>query len=222
VDILGIEHVGTVEYAKNAPHRWRLLSTDEEKANTGAGVERQKLSEIGLGFIPPKIEPLGGIYASTVTHSFILNIAELRHLRFGNEPISNGAAKNQEIEKLPHPNQCGRSVLATLGLIAYALQAKNGYNLRAGCLLRRKQAAIRLVLRGHSPDKDNTLEFANLTELLQPIEKLYRTLVDPLSLAKNGLGWCSDFPKVRVGDELAKVLQMCGVHVEMEPVPTTK
>lgn len=225
VDILGIEHVGTVEYAKNTPHRWRLLNAEEEKANAAAGMERQKLSEIGLGFIPPKIEPLGGIYASSITHSFVLSVAELRHLRFGNRPESktqNGADGSQEATRAKDPNYHARSTLATLGLLAYALQVQHGYNLRVGSLLRRKHAAIKLVLRGHSPETDVPLEFANLAEFVQPLRNAYEALVAPQALSEAGLGWCSDFPKVRVGTELAKVLQMCGVPVTMEPAAATK
>jgi len=210
VDVLGIEHVGTVEYDKKAPHRWRLLSAEEAKAKAAEGTERKKLSEIGLGFIVPSVEPLGGVYAESITHTFVLNIAELRHLQFGNPPV--GADK----EALPKRNAQARSVLAVLGMLAYALQAADGYNLRAGCLLRRKQSKVEIWLRAHSPDKDQHLVLEDLDALLTLLKKLYGELTQPDTLREYGLEWCQDFPKVRVGDELAKVLQIIGVPIAVE------
>jgi len=224
VDILGIEHVGTVEYDKKTPHRWKLLSAEDAKSKAAEGAERKELSKIGLGFIPPSVESQGGIYAENVTHSVVLNIAELRHLRFNS--LSGGAdeaAKKETEQQKPARNALARSVLATLGLLAYAMQAQGGYNLRAGCLLRRKQSTVQVVLRGHSPDKDKTLMFETLDELLAPLKELYLTLTQSEGLKTVGLDWCAEenFPKVRVGDELAKVLKMVGVEFAEEPTPAT-
>ncbi len=211
VDVLGIEHVGTVEYEKKAPHRWKLLTADETKAKVAAGIERKKLSEIGLGFIAPSVDPLGGIYPESVTHYFTLNVAELRHLRFGNPPVGTDEKSVGERITLSKRNGHAHSTLTVLGILAYLLQGEDGYNLRAGCLLRRKQSKVEIWLRGHSPDKDQLLEFMDLDALLKPLNTLYADLTKQEILQGLGLGWSHEFPKVQVGDELAKVLQIIGV-----------
>lgn len=215
VDILGIEHVGKAEFPKDKKlhHRWKLLDASASK-NVPEGFDRDELSKINLGFIPPQISPLGGIYPAGITHSFVLNIAELRHLRFDRTKLASDEGGKKQGDNATQRNHRARSVLATLGLLAYALQSNGGYNLRTGCLLRRKQSTIQVVLRGHSPDKDKTIEFGSLDDLLNPLKQLYQTLTQPEGFKSVGLDWCEEnnFPKVRVGDELAKVLKMVGVE----------
>lgn len=91
----------------------RLLGEGEKKAT---GEKVLVPADINLGMIPPDASPRG-ITCDHIKHSFVLNLAALRQLRFG------GGGKDA----------AGRNLVAALGLLALAEQDKRGYALRSCC-----------------------------------------------------------------------------------------
>ena len=73
-------------------------------------------SEINHGNIAPKIEPLG-ITCTRLEHTFVLSLAAIRRLRFGESRKDTPA----------------RSLIAALGLLALVEQDARGYALRSRC-----------------------------------------------------------------------------------------
>ncbi|MAJ64913.1 MAG: type I-U CRISPR-associated protein Cas7 [Alphaproteobacteria bacterium] len=80
------------------------------------GAKKSKPSEANHGNIAPSIQPLGVTcdYAEQVV---LLSTAGLRRLRFGT----------------PEQTRAGRSLLASLGLVAFLAQDRNGFSLRSRC-----------------------------------------------------------------------------------------
>lgn len=85
-------------------------------AGAGKNAKKVRPSEINHGNIVPSVEPLG-VTCDHIEHSFVLSFAALRRLRFG------GGARDA----------AGRSLLASLGLVALTEQDARGYALRSRC-----------------------------------------------------------------------------------------
>lgn len=81
-------------------------------------------SEINHGNIPPTINDVGGITCDYCEHSLTLSLPALRRLRF---PIDG--------QWSPEADNAGRTLLASIGLMASALACEAGFDLRSRCLL---------------------------------------------------------------------------------------
>ncbi|MGZ0709608.1 type I-G CRISPR-associated RAMP protein Csb1/Cas7g [Coraliomargarita sp. W4R53] len=83
-------------------------------------------SEVNHGNIPPSIdEKTGGVTIDYAEQTIVLSLPALRRLKF---PDANGKTS-------PARDAAGQTVLAALAIVAVALAAENGYDLRSRCLL---------------------------------------------------------------------------------------
>ena len=99
------------------------------EALAGKKAKKVRPSEINHGNIVPSIQPLG-VTCDHIEHGFVLSFASLRRLRFG------GGERDA----------AGRSLLAALGLVAFAEQDARGYALRSRCdLVCEGRAPLELV-----------------------------------------------------------------------------
>jgi CRISPR-associated protein Csb1 len=89
---------------------------DVVKERAGQGAKQVRPSEINHGNITPTVQPLG-ITCDYVEHTAVLSFAGLRRLGFG------GGERDQS----------GRTLLATIGLLALVEQDGRGYALRSRC-----------------------------------------------------------------------------------------
>ena len=108
IDPLGI--LRKVEVFKGASG-W---GTDQESA--GKGAKKVRPSEINHGNIAPSVEPLG-VTCDHAEHRATITLAGIRRLRFG------GGDRDA----------AGRTLVASLGLLAIAEQDARGYALRSRC-----------------------------------------------------------------------------------------
>lgn len=116
IDPLGI--LRKVEVFKGASG-W---STDRQSA--GRGAKKARPSEINHSNIAPTVEPLG-VTCDHAEHRATITLAGIRRLRFG------GGERDAE----------GRTLVASLGLLAIAEQDARGYALRSRCDLVCEEAA---------------------------------------------------------------------------------
>lgn len=113
VDPLGIR--ASVRVFKQKNGEWSL---DAPKGRD-KGVKEVKPSEVNHSNITPSVVPLG-VSVDRLEHSFVLSLAALRRLRFG-----------EKVDAVA--NVLGRTALAALGLAAAASQDRAGYFLRSRC-----------------------------------------------------------------------------------------
>ena len=105
--------------AKNVAARRKEVKT--AKADT-----RISASTLGLGSIPPTLEETGAVACRRIIRSWVLSLATLRQLRFGQDEAKNVAA---------------RALLAALGLNAIARAERELY-IRANCDLIESAAPV--------------------------------------------------------------------------------
>ncbi len=117
IDPLGVQKKVEVFKGEGGWH------VDKERA--GKGAKKVRPSEINHGNFPPSIEPLG-VTCDYLEHMFVLSFAGLRRLHF------HSADKDKT----------GRTLLATLGILALIEQDAQGYALRSRC---------DLVMEGRAP-----------------------------------------------------------------------
>lgn len=91
---------------------------DTTKDKAGKGAVKVRPSEINHGNVAPSVQELG-ITCDYAEHTFVLSFAALRRLSFGSDERSAAA----------------RTLLAALGLVAFAEQDARGYSLRSRCEL---------------------------------------------------------------------------------------
>lgn len=165
---------------------------DVTEAGAGKKAKKVRPSEINHGNIAPSVMPLG-ITCDYVEHTFVLSFAALRRLRFGS----------------PEKDSAGRTLLASLGLLAMAEQDARGYALRSRCdLVCEGRAPLELVHSdGRTEDAgidraaaralyDGALEAARRAGLalsaepirLSPQEKLVAIVRESQRLALEGEG----------------------------------
>ena len=124
---------------KLAPRDMESLVNDQEAelspGNIGArrneikkakADDRISASHLGLGSIPPSFEEIGGVACRRIIRSWVLSLASLRQLRFGQDETKNVAA---------------RALLAALGLNAIARAERELY-IRANCDLIESAAPV--------------------------------------------------------------------------------
>ena len=105
--------------------------------------DRISASPLGLGSIPPSVEEIGGVACRRIIRSWVLSLASLRQLRFGQDENKNVAA---------------RALLAALGLNAIARAERELY-IRANCDLIESAAPVVTLDQRFGEKK----EFAPLT-----------------------------------------------------------
>ena len=105
--------------AKNVAARRKEVKTAKADARISA-------STLGLGSIPPSVEEIGGVACRRIIRSWVLSLASLRQLRFGQDETKNVAA---------------RALLAALGLNAIARAERELY-IRANCDLIESSAPV--------------------------------------------------------------------------------
>ncbi|MEM3658633.1 MAG: type I-U CRISPR-associated RAMP protein Csb1/Cas7u [Candidatus Hadarchaeum sp.] len=195
IDPLGI--LRGVEVYKSKTN-WDTEKREDEKS------QKARPSEIGHSNIRPTIEPLG-ITCDYIEHSFVLSFAALRRLRFGSE------------EK----NIVGRSLIATLGLLAIHEQDRRGYALRSRCNLVCKgmaplelihpdgstdicemdlESAIKLYKKAYEEAKKAGFSLMGEPVILKPQKKLVEIVKMSQELALSGEGGQAD--KARTEDDL--------------------
>ena len=110
IDPLGILRKVEI-YKGNSVQEWSTT-----KGNTGEGAKSVRPSEIGHSNIPPTITALG-VTCHHIEHRATITLAGLRKLRFG------GGERDVQ----------GRTLIASLGLLALLEQCGRGYALRSRC-----------------------------------------------------------------------------------------
>ena len=95
---------------------FRGASASDWSTEAGEGRKKARPSEINHSNIAPTVEPLG-VTCGHVEHRATITLAGLRRLRFG------GGARDT----------AGRTLIASLGLLALAEQDARGYALRSRC-----------------------------------------------------------------------------------------
>ena len=112
---VGIRKVAAYR-GQTAPYTLREDEAARDKNNKPVTVE---VTEVGHSNIPPRVEEPGGVTATEIVQTSVISLTQLRHLRFGEESVSNSA----------------RATLAAIGLVALTHQLDSGYALRSRCHL---------------------------------------------------------------------------------------
>jgi CRISPR-associated protein Csb1 len=102
-----------------------LVEKIAKTADKAGDQERQSLSMLGLGGIPPTLETLAGVACHRIVRSHVLSFATLRQIRFGAGAEGDAAC---------------RALLAALALNALT-RANTELRLRANCDLREAAAS---------------------------------------------------------------------------------
>lgn len=102
------------------------ISEQRKKIKGAKSGDRISGSALGLGSIPPSVEEIGGVACRRIIRSWVLSLASLRQLRFGQDETKNVAA---------------RALLAALGLNAIARAERELY-IRANCDLIESAAPV--------------------------------------------------------------------------------
>ena len=139
--------------AKNVAARRKEVKTAKADARISA-------STLGLGSIPPSLEETGAVACRRIIRSWVLSLATLRQLRFGQDETKNVAA---------------RALLAALGLNAIARAERELY-IRANCDLIESAAPVVTLDQRFGEKKP----FAPLT-----VEQADQLLLEAIENAKN-------------------------------------
>ena len=102
------------------------VAARRKEAKTAKADARISASTLGLGSIPPVLEETGAVACRRIIRSWVLSLATLRQLRFGQDETKNVAA---------------RALLAALGLNAIARAERELY-IRANCDLIESSAPV--------------------------------------------------------------------------------
>ena len=144
--------------AKNVAARRKEVKTAKADARISA-------STLGLGSIPPSLEETGAVACRRIIRSWVLSLATLRQLRFGQDET-----KDETKDK----NIAARALLAALGLNAIARAERELY-IRANCDLIESSAPVVTLDQRFGKKK----EFAHLT-----VEHTEKLLLEAIENAK--------------------------------------
>lgn len=144
--------------AKNVAARRKEVKTAKADARISA-------STLGLGSIPPSLEETGAVACRRIIRSWVLSLATLRQLRFGQDETK---------EETKDKNIAARALLAALGLNAIARAERELY-IRANCDLIESSAPV-VTLDQRSGEKKT---FAPLT-----VEHTDQLLLEAIENAK--------------------------------------
>ena len=108
------------------------VAARRKEAKTAKADTRISASALGLGSIPPVLEETGAVACRRIIRSWVLSLATLRQLRFGQDET-----KDKDKDK----NIAARALLAALGLNAIARAERELY-IRANCDLIESAAPV--------------------------------------------------------------------------------
>lgn len=154
---LSAEELSSLVDDQEAELSAKNVAARRKEAKTAKADARISASTLGLGSIPPSLEETGAVACRRIIRSWVLSLATLRQLRFGQDEEKNIAA---------------RALLAALGLNAIARAERELY-IRANCDLIESAAPVVTLDQRFGRKK----EFAPLTVkqtdqlLLEAIEK---------------------------------------------------
>ena len=108
------------------------VAARRKEAKTAKADTRISASALGLGSIPPVLEETGAVACRRIIRSWVLSLATLRQLRFGQDETK---------DKDKNKNIAARALLAALGLNAIARAERELY-IRANCDLIESAAPV--------------------------------------------------------------------------------
>jgi len=108
------------------------VAARRKEAKTAKADTRISASALGLGSIPPVLEETGAVACRRIIRSWVLSLATLRQLRFGQDETK---------DKDKNKNIAARALLAALGLNAIARAERELY-IRANCDLIESSAPV--------------------------------------------------------------------------------
>ena len=141
------------------------VAARRKEAKTAKADARISASTLGLGSIPPVLEETGAVACRRIIRSWVLSLATLRQLRFGQDETKD-EIKDKDI--------AARALLAALGLNAIARAERELY-IRANCDLIESSAPV-VTLDQRSGEKKT---FARLT-----VEHTDQLLLEAIENAK--------------------------------------
>ena len=123
---LGAKELSSLVDDQEAELSAKNVAARRKEVKTAKADDRISASHLGLGSIPPSVEEIGGVACRRIIRSWVLSLASLRQLRFGQDENKNVAA---------------RALLAALGLNAIARAERELY-IRANCDLIESAAPV--------------------------------------------------------------------------------
>ena len=123
---LGAKELNSLVDDQEAELSAKNVAARRKEVKTAKADDRISASHLGLGSIPPSVEEIGGVACRRIIRSWVLSLASLRQLRFGQDENKNVAA---------------RALLAALGLNAIARAERELY-IRANCDLIESAAPV--------------------------------------------------------------------------------
>lgn len=141
------------------------VAARRKEAKTAKADTRISASALGLGSIPPVLEETGAVACRRIIRSWVLSLATLRQLRFGQDETK---------DKNKNKNIAARALLAALGLNAIARAERELY-IRANCDLIESSAPVVTLDQRFGEKK----EFAPLT-----VEQADQLLLEAIENAK--------------------------------------
>lgn len=141
------------------------VAARRKEAKTAKADTRISASALGLGSIPPVLEETGAVACRRIIRSWVLSLATLRQLRFGQDETK---------DKNKNKNIAARALLAALGLNAIARAERELY-IRANCDLIESSAPVVTLDQRFGEKK----EFAPLT-----VKQADQLLLEAIEYAK--------------------------------------
>ncbi|MCX4242532.1 type I-G CRISPR-associated RAMP protein Csb1/Cas7g [Paraliomyxa miuraensis] len=169
---------------KGAPDQWSIDET---------GKSKQRPSDANHSNIPPtRDEESGGVTVEYALHTAVLSLPALRRLRFGDWDDAKTSAAH--------------TLLAALGLLAIALQRREGYDFRSRCtLVPEAPASLELV------SADGTVEPFSLT--VDQARALYSAALEHALAA--GIPWAEDELVLRPMPKLVQLIRASQEHLRV-------
>ena len=201
IDPLGVKAMpGTIYESKT--EQWVLA----EEASAGgrkpqlykskSATSTGKPAAINHGNIPPTISD-GGVTFREARQTAVLSFAQIRKLRF---PVKG--------KESPEVNEAGRAVVAALGVLALALQLKEGYQLRSRCqLIPVSEPEFEWI---GSIASDTTKSQIEVGTALEAFNALYQRA------KSTGLEWREEPITLTPEEKLVKLVQMSDQSTDVE------
>ena len=197
IDPLGIKAMpGTIYESKT--EQWTLDPSKAVKSKDKPQLFKKKgtPAEINHGNIPPTISD-GGVTFREARQTAVLSFAQIRKLRF---PVKG--------KESPEVNEAGRAVVAALGVLALALQLKEGYQLRSRCqLIPVSEPEFEWI---GSIASDTTKSQIEVGTALEAFNALYQRA------KSTGLEWREEPITLTPEEKLVKLVQMSDQSTDVE------
>jgi CRISPR-associated protein Csb1 len=197
IDPLGIKAMpGTIYESKT--EQWTLDPSKAVKSKDKPQLFKSKgtPAEINHGNIPPTISD-GGVTFREARQTAVLSFAQIRKLRF---PVKG--------KESPEVNEAGRAVVAALGVLALALQLKEGYQLRSRCqLIPVSEPEFEWI---GSIASDTTKSQIEVGTALEAFNALYQRA------KSTGLEWREEPITLTPEEKLVKLVQMSDQSTDVE------